>query len=143
MTDAEIVRAVAEKVMGALPVPGYAFWRFPDGPLMSLEDAENCCSRERSFWPLTNDADTCAVLDKMVAEHEYCMVRRSKDGWNDGNPRWYCGFSDELGDDERLAGQAWHIDRRRAICLAALKAVGVDFDSTGDIDAPKKAQYTL
>ena len=98
MTDAEIVRACAEKVMG---------WAAPitDKPGSMLQ------------WnPLTNEADCWQMVDSQRAD----TIRRIDD--------YLCKIARSQGHTAFL----WWLlsmepaDRRRAIVLACLRAVGVE-----------------
>lgn len=101
MTDEEIVEAIATKVLnGKLPDPEW-----------------DCYSDEAlPFNPFTSDADACAVLDKM-AENYSLVVTKNLD-----EHEWYVGFR---APDDSMCGWTTKPERRRAICLAALMAVGV------------------
>lgn len=123
MTDEELVRACAEKVMGWYLSPRGFFW---------LDDSEKevACApdyedeRFPTFNPLNDDRDVCAVLDKM-AEKGWAGAF----GWHTeespADERFYGEFAKSDSEGYR-SGMHSASDRRRAVVIAALKAVGVE-----------------
>ena len=114
MTDEEIVKAAGEKVMGWTFQPCGGIWE-SDGKSVAWAIVDAGIQGE---WnPLTSDADACAVLDALIARpHVIVNLLMSL------NPR---GWWVEVGHPDRHT-RFWCADRRRAIVLAALKAVGVN-----------------
>lgn len=99
MKDEEITRVVAEKVMGGL---------LSYDPLGVFVNGDGVI-----FEPLTDDADACAVLDKMAADGWRVTLDKLPDA------DWFCRFRRGY-----LEERAVEDCRRLAICVAALKAVG-------------------
>lgn len=130
MTDEEIIRACAEKVMEWVQVHDPkeltegTFGINSFGHILRPHRSE-----EWQRWnPLTSDADAFMVMDK---------ARLGVMPWTNG--RWiafrpdldgaWLGLSDAPGDrmyDGALRCGAVDADRRRAIVLAALKTVGIE-----------------
>lgn len=116
VSDAEIVQALAEKVMG--------YWSWDES------DSE--------IWnPLTSDADACTVLDKMMTAHFSVGLscgphhRLSEVVWTprptDVDWLWTCVFiPGRVPLDVAQSLQVTDTSRQRTICLSALKAVGVE-----------------
>jgi hypothetical protein len=111
MTDAELTRAAAEKVMG---------WEHQEGDMNpEWYDRAASTGTGQRIWhldwnPLASDADAFMLVDNLAGrdreislEYGYMSEFRSY--------AWYVNFDD--------AGVARDPDRRRAIVLAALKAV--------------------
>lgn len=72
---------------------------------------------ERVFDPLTSDAEACAVLDKMAEIYDWdieCIFGE----WN--------AFVFTNHPEHELVASVIATTRRRAICLAALKAIGAE-----------------
>lgn len=108
MTDNDIVLLVAAKVMG------YA----------SCDDGKTWATRNYQvthnvvFNPLVSDADACAVLDKMVTR----STRVSLTYYGMGSDSWQCQIGRFQEDDDFV--EVNDDDRRRAICIAAIAAIG-------------------
>lgn len=143
MTDEEIKRAVAEKIMGIQGIESRLCEREPEcGQWVdSYQDNNEECEwlkrmycyqphgPDTSYWipipdPLTSETDCAAVLDKMAEKFD-CFLHKC-------DAKWKCYFttfeevSTTQGRDVR--GQHFDRDRKRAICLAALKAMGVSVE---------------
>ena len=106
MTDAELIRAAAEKVMGWTKPTGCYCWYCNQ---LLVADGE---------WnPLASDTDAFMLVDKLGERGWEFMLKyiHMRDTNTFG---WYAQVGDYLG-----TGRDPH--RRRAIVLAALKAVGV------------------
>lgn len=130
MTDEEIVKACAEKVMG---------WRLACGWWFTSKACTEKSGHTIHSWnPLTDDADACAVLDKMqedgwrwILGHHVRISFSVPPGAVAG---WFCELSrvpQEPPYRDILEQRASNYDptpagRRRAIVLAALKAKGVE-----------------
>lgn len=101
MTDAELTRLCAERVMG---------WEVP-----SLQ--------ADTHWPLEDDHDACAVLDRMVElGWDYTLTQKQVPV---GAMPCRCEFDRPM----YFMPQTVEVEastRPRAIVLAALKAVGVE-----------------
>lgn len=124
MTDAEIVRAVAENVMQWTHAPfpdlansihnGCYYWQDKNGQLGAL------ASGEAAWNPLISDIDSCAVLDKMARTHDVELST-----WMG---RWVCGFTripnSQRNENIMKMRPVCGRDKRHAIVLAALKACG-------------------
>jgi hypothetical protein len=113
MTDEQISRALAEKVMG---------WYYSDPRISGIlpkwseaEDGAYICDVKK-WKPLTDDQFACAVLDKMPDLGFTAHVEHMGDGL------WYAGFFRDY--DQLDEGEYRDPDRRRAMAIAALKAVG-------------------
>lgn len=124
MTDGEIVKALAEKVMGweigrELDKAERYFSIWPEGRLMRF----HVDTMRHSEWnPLTSDADACVVLDKMAETHEVNLViRHQRPPQADAADYVGCYF----GKSDAFLPMSSDA-RRRVICLAALKAIGVN-----------------
>jgi hypothetical protein len=128
VTDKTIVKLIAEHVMEwtdrwcdcegdrHMPIDGFMAWHDKDGDLITSSETD--LSIDESGWnPLEDDTAACAVRDKMVA-----------DGWtfdmHGDASGWMVGFVLEMQDSPCWASYS-NPDSRRAICVAALKAVGV------------------
>lgn len=128
MTDAELVRAAAERVMGwRVHFRNTAFWVKADEERGIMKTVEACVSK----WnPLTSDADAFMLCDKM-AELGYGW-RLDFDGMDSAsfveNPQRYSGNRDLREEYDSLHDRAavCGFDRRKCIVLAALRAVGVE-----------------
>lgn len=127
MTDEEITIAVAENVMGLKlgPLHGEKGFIVNGGRVCLHPNPIPGNTVAVEFAPLTDDADSCAVLDKMV-EKKWCYELTFDD---DGH---CCTF-----DNQTIRGGVLYVpmvlgiedfceSRNRAICLAALRACGVD-----------------
>lgn len=119
MTDSEIIRAVAEKVMGwhqkeFINERGIRrdCWFQDDCPIPQGPTAD--------FDPLDDDECACAVLDKMAEEGYYVRINSM---YYDGHQGWECQIALH-GTTEPIVNES----RRRAIVLAALKAKGVEVE---------------
>lgn len=116
MSDEEIVRAVAEKVMR---------WELRNDRLTGLQWVQGDPPRRaraegEGMWnPLTSDADACAVLDKMAADGWQYQIRYDRYG-----ERQYYHYAQFDKTPTSMHFSGMHRGRRRAICIAALKAVG-------------------
>lgn len=120
MTNAEIDRAVAEKVLGwslrdpEFPEPGEVAWW--SGP--------NAYSRDAVDWrPTESISDAWQVVERMKASDWRVSIE-------DFNNRYRINFS---------AGTRWmhennveHINVPLGICLAALRALGIDPEGAND-----------
>jgi hypothetical protein len=120
MTDEQITRALAEKVMGWVQSFIQAKTTSSDWPYYAWMSGygQEACSLG-SWVPLTSDADACAVLDKMT-ENGFSFDMQFHEG------KWRVGFCENRDYVEagRYGVSPEEQDRRRAICIAALKAVG-------------------
>lgn len=138
MTDADLTRECAERFFGLegvglpssirtllpsdhLPHPGPVRAYIRQGDRAILSSVNTVYIGKRYPDPLNDDRDACAVLDKMAQE---------KDPWNyDLTQRhgvYRCHFWrnwSAVGDEHSCEHTC--ADRRRAIVVAALKAVGV------------------
>lgn len=117
MTDEEMIRACAEKVMGWQC--GTEIWGDTDQFVVIVHKPDGST---QNWNPLARDQDACAVLDKMEADgYGYSLVLLPPDigcwftKWQEGEP---------LPDSSNATGRG--IDRKRAIVLAALRAKGVE-----------------
>lgn len=114
MTDAEIIRATAGKVMG---------WKefgaevaYPEVGLIVVVPGAHGYTMQ--CWnPLASDTDACAIWDELLITHDF-VGTQCCDG------EWVCNISGHYAMGPKF--QASAADRRRAICLAALEAVGVE-----------------
>lgn len=114
MTDDEIIRLVGEHIMG------WAWMNSADFHAPKTWYARGANLDSADFNPLTDDADACDVLDEM-AELGY---RVSLTLGNLFTPdKWTCLFTRKQVWERPDESHA-ETDRRRAICIAALKAVG-------------------
>lgn len=132
MTDEEIVKALAEKVMG---------W---ESKIVITHQMGEFISRNLSWaigdtyaapsdWsPLTNDIDSMAVLDKMVENGWWIDL-----SWNGHAKLWGC----EIDNLQPGSDLDYHEDpaRRRTVAIAALKAVGAftELDPQSPRSAPE------
>jgi hypothetical protein len=164
MTDAQITRLVAEKVMGwtwMVEIEGWAERPLALADLLPRQhdvlsllygmNGESKHSREEAgrrlhitaeriraiqstvlkclrvhlvFSPLTSEADSAAVLDKMAESGRSVCVERIDTHGEEG---WIAriGNAFDGGWQQPIRGVN-AASRRRAICLAALAAVGVE-----------------
>jgi len=111
MSDQEIIRVLAEKVMGFDTSVAYTVWYEPSG-----RGVENI-----AWNPLMDDVAACAVLDRMGVDQGLDVHLNRTYGL------WTCNVH------HRAPGMAppsmdHSAGRRRAICLAALRAVGVEVE---------------
>lgn len=115
MTDAEIVKLAAEKVMG---------WRFnkkrsSDEWQMWHFDVSGRCEiiaspkplTVENWWPLTSIADAFMLIDAAGVSCDFTLER--------SGTNWTADFR---------TTSVTHTDRCRAITLAVLKAVGVEVE---------------
>ncbi len=118
MTDEQITRALAEKVMG---------WKVgEDGSFSNMGWDE--IHFAFNWNPLTDDAAACAVLDKVGEDGWHVCLTY---GWEDREAdRWHCSFEREY--PMWKYGECYDDCRRRAICIAALKAIEAWEDPTAD-----------
>lgn len=138
MTDADIIRALAEKVMGwerhCIGKTNFVedFAWFNGGKKVAIECSDVILSaiHQVTYWnPLTSDTDSCAVLDKMV-ETGWSYSISANPPWSSCLPGTLVEFNKGVHPPAFLEDRGEydfpsHIDdRRRAICIAALKAVG-------------------
>lgn len=123
MTNREIDALVAEKVMGWMPFP------LADGEVM-----EGYYYNGITTWPTpapnysTNIADAWQVVEMLSDEYEYDHVTISS-----SNKVWYCDIVKNLpaNEDGELDSDVWDHTASTApmaICLAALKAMGVEIE---------------
>lgn len=121
MTDEQIRDSLAAGVMGweLEHDSGSDWWNTPDGTLHS------------EHWnPLTDDRDCMQVLDRMV---EHCRSKASeynKAVWEAGLNTHPNGYHVrfmwlDYGSDAFKEGIHVDADRKRAVCIAALKAKGL------------------
>jgi len=127
----EIDRLVAEKVMGwrlkSFPGEGGGFsaWLNDDGKIIKYENNCTLHAQPYDFWkPTTNIADAWKVVEKL-----------QKDGWHielyNENEKWcfdLTKYNEFMFVDRFYRASAE--DASLAICLAALKAVGVEVEVT-------------
>lgn len=121
MDSREIDRLVAEKVMGwrlksfAGAAGGFTAWVNDDGKIVKYENDCTLHVHQYDFWrPTINIADAWQVVEKF----EIVEINRIMDGYS-------CEIT--LFDPFRIRrGEAKTAPL--AICLAALKAVGVDVE---------------
>jgi hypothetical protein len=111
MTDDELNRLMAEKVMGAHHVEGYKEGLWEEG------DWINGSGKIYSnFHPATDANDALRVAEAMREKEWYVQIVA------DIFYRFVCFY--RTGSDEKRVGFAYVSDIPRAICLAAAKAVG-------------------
>ena len=152
MTDQEITRLVAEKVMGWHYNPEGACWFDDMDQFAAHGQPYHCpqCHMDAQEWnPMTSDADACAVIDRL-AEQEYAVgLHYQAPGYRSGTTgigsqdTWEVVIMPPASlrpapsmivyvkpkTETWIAhGEPTPDGRRRAICLAALKAVGMDID---------------
>lgn len=130
MSDDEIVRALAESVFGLTDIVPIEViigkgTRKTFGTTRRYQLSDGRWAREAKELPnpLTNDADSCAVLDKMAADWDFNIVKRQQ----------HSGAFVGCYFDKPSVTPAAHFHfelpyspegRRRAVAIAALKAVG-------------------
>jgi hypothetical protein len=131
MKNADIIIAIADKVMGWTKVPmisgGPLFRYSPSDIFWRRQDGE----REYNFDPL-NDERACAALLERLADRKNTDKDRFVAGaFTIGMPYFFICIEwahiwkvEIIHDDE--CWQVEHPDRKRAICLAALYAYGID-----------------
>ena len=117
VTDTEIIEALATKVMGWIERPQ---WRLPADRWYTRNDKREWRKEAKSGWnPLENIKDAWMVVERMGevhhlgSKHGFLLTKR------DGE-LWYCEFERPNWEDVEADNPS------RAICLAALKAVGVE-----------------
>jgi hypothetical protein len=116
-TDTELVRLVAEKVMGWSLSP----WQLSEVDGIPVEPPPGILrmGQERAWNPLTSNEDFCAVWDQLVQEgydvslFSPCAQHREA---------WFVRVMKCPDPDQR--GVAYCSDHRRALVLAALRAKG-------------------
>lgn len=129
MTDHEITKILAEKVMG---------WKVERVVWPASEEARKAGGNTyidgpdtgfMEFDPLYRDTDSCNVLDKMV-EDSWSYTIDAVPLFSSYQPgvrvrfRGQSVFPPSRFPEEKDLPSEWDMDRRRAICIAALKAVG-------------------
>lgn len=127
MTDAELVRAAAEKVMGwkwqgdaeqiINPLKENEFRIVPGGGLF--------CHKVGWWNPLTSDADCWMLVDKLI--HNGWKFELTK-----STSEWYASFFQMDFQVRKPAFRCDNRNRRRSIVIAALWAVGVDILPKGE-----------
>lgn len=100
MTDTEISKTIGEKVMGWEPGERFTDWKI------------NGEWHHFAFHPMLLDHDAGIVLDKMAERGDVLVTFLSTPAV------WIASFGD--GIDTEVSHEC--ADRRRAICIAALKA---------------------
>ena len=108
MTDQELTKLIAEKVMG---------WE-RTSEWYSKQGSPVCAIG--AFRPLENDIHAFQVVDKMIEDGFTFSLISS--GY--ASKSWNATFYGVDEYSEQLVYDATHESRRRAICLAALRAVG-------------------
>ena len=131
MTDNELTKLIAEKVMG---------WEHGamDDHITRFTVGVGCLlvshpgTLHVAFAPLLSDNDTFQVVDKMIEKGFYVPIAWTKILHTTAGKRmitdmWHVGLDkDYMAAEQRHS--AFDISRRSAICLAALKAVGVEVE---------------
>jgi hypothetical protein len=114
MTDPEIIDALATRCMGwtKINIPGWRrwYWARDDGAWMEWGTRWN---------PLANDNDAFQVVDAMEAKGFRWTIMS---GTSETGDEKCAEFSQPGG----AVSYAYEPDRRRAIALAALRAVGME-----------------
>lgn len=106
MTDLELVKACAEKVLDR------------DARSVRLI-GRRFESHDRSGWnPLESDDDAFQMVDTLYAKGFYCKLAGPRGSWK----TWTCS----IDDGKELLWVTHHLERRMAIVLACLNAVGVN-----------------
>lgn len=125
MTDQEIVIIVAEKVMGwklsgDFLVPRGNFFGVNEVGQVLIMHTEPSAWWVREWNPLHNDVDSFMVVDKIVSQWQVsiCSPQIGID-----IPVWTV----MVGDVSSFV-EARHSSRCRAICIAALKASGIEVE---------------
>ena len=130
MTDNELIRAAAERVMGWAVIPFHAKIEKKIYPAL-IENASHdwCLIADKRSWarkwnPLASDADAFMLVDAIHSRGEYWFRLTTR--WDKVN--WSAGWTTQecTGWNGRMDIEVTDPDRRRAIVLAALRAVGVD-----------------
>ena len=133
MTDLELDALVAEKVMGFTVRDGWIFeWR----PSPCPDKMPGCLVLHSKEYPVlprpysTDIAEAWQVVNKFGNWHgfDFLIIMEAPAKWNKQDPRLKAGWF-ELGYDgyeDRAIGRADTVGK--AICLAALNAVGVNTD---------------
>lgn len=109
MTDQELTKLIAEKVMG---------WELGQGPWYTRQGEPMFVVN--AFRPLVNDSPAFMVVDKMIEKGFTFSLIFS--GY--ASKSWNATFYGVDEYSEQLVYDATHESRRRAICIAALRAVG-------------------
>lgn len=105
MTDNDITKLIAEKMMGKSKA-AVDIWL--DG----------------GFSPLTDDEDAFLVVDKMIGDgFTFSLI---SGGY--ASKSWEATFYGVDEYSEQLVYEAIHPSRCKAICIAALRAVGVEVE---------------
>jgi hypothetical protein len=128
MTDQEMIVAAAEKVLGWRIAQGHSeLWESPDSvtyPVLRVtsEDCLLCETRTtvRRFDPLEFDADAFMLVDAMAAKGYDFRMHQIPNG------AALASFVEASPRCESGGAYADACDRRRAILLAALKAIAVE-----------------
>jgi hypothetical protein len=125
MTNAEIDRLVAEKVMewkevsiGDPPNDPDVFWLDEGSVIIPTDDDE-------IVWSPTTDPGHCRMVEDKLVETLYLVIKNEFTLKAHNEMR----YSVTLRTEESLSSQGWSVmnpDRNLAICLAALQAHGVE-----------------
>ena len=114
MSDTEMIYVIATKVMGwqkePVEIPELRSWQLNGEWVAELD------------WnPLTNDADNA-----MVRTHFAQPNRRVELSWDEG--KWTCSLQTGGTDEYPVWAEAWDENFNRALCIGALRAVGVEVE---------------
>lgn len=139
MTNSELIRACAEKVMGAMPertlLPQLGGWtdnyQIPGvrTPLRIHSEDSPHIDKLEGWNPLASDVDAFMLVDRIreiipkqttTQTYSFRLCRTGIPG------DWMCSFTVNEFDFSHQALADGIPDRRRAIVLAALKAVGIE-----------------
>lgn len=150
MSDEEVIKQVADKVMGWPFIPDFEWGKpftAPSLPCTVVDEHGHvriiytqAPHGPVTHWnPLKSDADACAILDRMVELGFDCNVFVGKIEWEPATSdpmvntmKRHYGPVAEAGFYKPVKGGRHQVEnnrpeaRRRAIILAALKAVGVE-----------------
>lgn len=136
LTDSELIRACAEKVMGAIPERLASFVGDTDiyriAVLCDLRihsDDSPYVNKLEGWNPLASDADAFMLVDQIreIIPKQTATQTYSFQLCQTGIPGdWMCSFTVNDFDFSRQALADGISDRRRAIVLAALKAMGME-----------------
>ena len=108
MTDAEITRVIAEKVMGWTDPEYYEQW---DGTTDYALWDSGVRAAKVPFFPLARDHDCMAAWDKFSKMGSVCLTTDTSPA---GDFIWEAICND---------GHVAHVDRRRAMCECMAKAM--------------------